>query len=68
MQAFPIVKRPGSATFLAYKLIVPKSTSGQFINTGTNKEWELVDSSEFTYMLEAYIEVLQAELITAEKD
>ena len=65
----PIVKRPGSATFQAYKLIVPISTQGHFYNSSDDPriEWELVDSSEFTYMLEAYIEVLQAELITAEK-
>ena len=65
----PVVKRPGSATFQAYKLIVPISTQGHFYNSSDDPriEWELVDSSEFTYMLEAYIEVLQAELITAEK-
>ena len=58
-----VVKIPDStaAKYSVYKLIAPVSTLGSFIPT----QWELVESAEFIYMQDAYIEHLQATMVTA---
>ena len=59
----PVVKVKDTSPdkFSVYKLMALQSTLGTFIVS----EWEKVKSADFVYMQEAYIEHLQAELITA---
>ena len=49
--------------FSVHKLTALQSTLGTFITS----EWEKVKSADFVYMQDAYIERLQAVLITAER-
>jgi hypothetical protein len=58
----PVVKRPLLSSFTVHKLIVPQSTSGVF----DTDEWEEVSNVEFIYMQNAYIERLQAQIVTAD--
>ncbi len=62
----PVVKvADGTAAgYSAYKLITAASTTDLI---PPNAEWQLVESVEFLYMQDAYIERLQAALVTAEK-
>lgn len=61
----PFVKRPDGSTlgYSVFALNVQQATKGSWIAS----EWRLIESAEFMYMQEAYIEHLQAELITAQK-
>lgn len=59
----PFVKKTDSSTlgYSVYALIVQQATKGSWIMS----EWRLLESAEFIYMQEAYIEKLQAQLISA---
>ena len=59
----PLIKKEdGTALgYSVYTLKVAASTPGSFILS----EWDLVESAEFIYMQQAYIERLQAQLISA---
>lgn len=61
----PLVKKEdGTALgYSVYTLKVSASTPGSFILS----EWDLVESADFIYMQQAYIERLQAEIVTAQK-
>jgi len=59
----PVVKRENAESFKVYKLIKFESTFGTF----DLSEWEEVKSETFIYMQEAYIERLQATIVTAER-
>lgn len=61
----PFVKRPDGSTlgYSVFSLNVQQATKGSWITS----QWRLLESAEFIYMQDAYIEKLQAELITAEK-
>lgn len=66
----PVVKVPNtsvSAGFTAWALNSNVSTVGLSPDASGNSEWRLVESAEFIYMLSAYIEHLQAALVTAER-
>ena len=53
--------------FAAYGLNVDKSTIGVSPDsTAGAQEWRLLESTDFLYMIQAYIEKLQAQVITAE--
>lgn len=53
--------------FAAYGLNVDKSTIGVSPDsTAGAQEWRLLESTDFLYMVQAYIEKLQAQVITAE--
>lgn len=60
----PFVKREdGTALgYSVYALNVDKATKGSWIAS----QWRLLESAEFLYMQEAYIERLQAAVVTAE--
>lgn len=64
----PFVKVPDGTglQFSVYALKSEHSTKGANPATKPN-EWRLIESAEFIYMQEAYIEKLQAVLITAER-
>ncbi|GEM_PF-3047605 len=59
----PFVKKTDgtAAGFSVYALNVPKATKGSWVAS----EWKLMESADFLYMVNAYIEKLQAEIITA---
>lgn len=61
----PFVKKPDGSTlgYSAYALIVDHATKGTWIAS----EWRLLESAEFLYIQDAYIEKLQAALVTADK-
>ncbi|MEL7600548.1 MAG: hypothetical protein AAGU18_10695 [Proteiniphilum sp.] len=61
----PVVKVADAtdAGFSVYELKVPSATSGLFVA----EEWQLVESAEFIYMQDSYIERLQAAIVTADK-
>lgn len=61
----PLVKKAdGTALgYSVYTLKVAASTPGSFILS----EWDLVESADFIYMQQAYIERLQAEIVTADR-
>lgn len=61
----PVVKVKDTSPdkFSVYKLTALQSTLGLFIAS----EWEKVKSADFVYMQDAYIERLQAVLVTAER-
>lgn len=61
----PLIKKEDGTElgYSVYTLKVAASTTGSFVVS----EWELVESADFIYMQAAYIEKLQAQLITAEK-
>lgn len=61
----PFVKREdGTALgYSVYALNVDQATKGSWIAS----QWRLLESAEFLYMQDAYIERLQAALVTAEK-
>lgn len=63
----PFVKVPGGtgSQFFIYALKVDHSTKGANPATMPN-EWRFIESAEFIYMQDAYIEKLQAILITAQ--
>lgn len=67
----PVVKRSDDTqgNFSAYELTAPQSTFNHTTKKGTfvSSEWKLVENVDFIYMQEAYIERLQASLVTAEK-
>ena len=62
----PVVKVPDSTSleFSVYELEANYSTIGT--SPAGSSEWKLVESSEFIYMQDAYIERLQAQVVTAE--
>lgn len=66
----PVVKRPDGSqgNFSVFELTAPQSTFNPITKKGTfvPSEWKLVENVDFIYMQEAYIERLQAVLITAE--
>ena len=67
----PVVKRPDGTqgNFSVFELTAPHSTFDLTTNKGTfvPSEWKLVESADFIYMKDAYIERLQAVLVTAER-
>ena len=67
----PVVKRPDGSqgNFSVFELTAPQSTFDLTTNKGifVPSEWKLVESADFIYMQEAYIEHLQALTVTAKK-
>lgn len=65
----PVVRVPDSTSlgYSVYALSVEASTVGASPSGAGASEWRLVESAEFIYMQQAYIERLQAALVTAEK-
>lgn len=65
----PVVKVPNGTTlgYSVYSLNVAVSTIGASPSIAGASQWRLVESAEFIYMQEAYIERLQAVLVTAER-
>ncbi len=65
----PVVMAPDSSElgYSVYALSVDASTVGASPAGAGASEWRLVESIEFMYMFHAYIEKLQAALVTAEK-
>lgn len=63
----PTVKVEDGSTlgFSVYALMTDTSTAG--LSPAASPEWGLLESSEYMFILDAYIERLQAELVTAEK-
>ena len=61
----PVVKVPDASSlgYSVYKLVGGSSTIGT--SPAGSSEWELVESAEFIYMQDAYIEHLQAIIVTA---
>jgi hypothetical protein len=64
----PVVTVSDSTTLgqSAYALIANKSTKGASPAGAGSSEWRLMESSEFLYIQQAYIERLQAAIVTAE--
>ncbi len=64
----PVVKVPDGTSlgYSVYALNVESSTAGASPAGAGASEWRLVESAEFIYMQQAYIERLQAAIITAE--
>ena len=65
----PVVKVPDGTSlgYSVYSLEVDEATVGLSPSASGNTEWKLVESAEFIYMQQAYIERLQAAIVTAEK-
>ncbi len=67
----PVVKRSDGTqgNFSVFELTAPQSTFNHVTGKGTfvPSEWKLVESADFIYMQDAYIERLQAVLVTAER-
>lgn len=63
----PTVKVEDGSTlgFSVYALLTDTSTAG--LSPAASPEWGLLESSEYMFILDAYIERLQAALVTAEK-
>lgn len=65
----PVVKVPDGTSlgYSVYALNVASSTIGASPAGSGASQWRLVESAEFIYMQQAYIERLQAAIVTAEK-
>jgi hypothetical protein len=65
----PVVKVPDSTSlgYSVYALNVNESTVGASPSGAGFNEWRLIESAEFIYMQQAYIERLQAAIVTAER-
>lgn len=65
----PVVRVPDGTSlgYSVYALNVSESTVGASPSGVGSSEWRLVESTEFIYMQQAYIERLQAAIVTAEK-
>lgn len=65
----PVVRVPDGTSlgYSVYALNVSESTVGASPSGAGSSEWRLVESAEFIYMQNAYIERLQAAIVTAEK-
>lgn len=65
----PVVRVPDGTSlgYSVYALNVAESTVGASPSGAGSSEWRLVESAEFIYMQQAYIERLQAAIVTAEK-
>jgi hypothetical protein len=65
----PVVIVPDGTSlgYSVYSLKVNESTTGASPSGSGSNEWRLVESAEFVYMQQAYIERLQAAIVTAER-
>ncbi|SFL00109.1 hypothetical protein SAMN05216357_11093 [Porphyromonadaceae bacterium KH3CP3RA] len=65
----PVVRVPDDTSlgYSVYALNVAESTVGASPAGAGSSEWRLVESAEFIYMQAAYIERLQAAIVTAER-